>query len=157
MPLFQRGHWLLLAGVRDWVRVWQGKNVLAPSEAWALSYSGFLNDTASDTAPTCGVWPDPSPAAHLTWHPPCSLFRWYKKGPARSEKEAKSWLHHSLLFKTQAYIIKEDQQACELPFKGSFINTKLCCFLAVLAMGKTTCSYGEDELCPWLPVFSHCP
>lgn len=148
MPLFQRGRWLLLAGVIDW----QGKNVLAPSEAWALTLAA-----TSDPGPTCGVWPNPSPAARLTWHPPCSLTRWYKKGPARSEEEAKSWLHHSLLFKTQAYIIKEDQQSCVLPFKGSFINTKLCCFLAVLAMGKTTCSSGEDELCPWLPVFSHCP
>lgn len=52
MPLFQRGRWLLLAGVIDW----QGKNVLAPSEAWALSHSGFLTDAAtSDPGPTCGV------------------------------------------------------------------------------------------------------
>lgn len=93
------------------------------------------------------MWPDPSPAAHLTWVPTCSLIPQCKDGPARTEKEAKPWLHYSLLLKTQAYVTKWDQQSWVLPFKGSFINTKLCCFLAVLTMGKTTCSSGGNELC----------
>jgi hypothetical protein len=119
------------------------------------SHSGFLTNVANDTGLVeCDLTQGKLPI-YLGSYPALRSLG-TKEGLARTEKETKSWLQHSLLFKTQAYITKWHQQSCVLPFKGSFINTKPCCFLAVFDMGKLRAPPGKMN-CAWLPPFSRSP